>query len=66
MREVALDTNVFLTSLVSHVNPDCITDATYVDIARRGIPVITADFGLYQQVVSCNEQSVNFDALRLN
>lgn len=43
-----------------------ITDATYVDIARRGIPVITADFGLYQQVVSCNEQSVNFDALRLN
>ena len=43
-----------------------ITDATYVDLARRGIPVVTADFGLYQQVASCCEQSVNFDALRLN
>lgn len=43
-----------------------VTDATYVDIARRGIPVITADFDLYLEVSSYCEQSVNFDALRLN
>lgn len=43
-----------------------VTDATYVDIARQGIPVITADFDLYLQVSSYCEQSVNFDALRLN
>lgn len=43
-----------------------ITDATYVDIARRGVPVITTDFKLYQQVISYCQQSVNFDFLRLN
>ena len=36
------------------------TDASYVELAEEGIPVITADFRLYQQVVARNEESVNF------
>lgn len=36
------------------------TDASYVELAREGIPVITADFKLYQQVVAQNEESINF------
>ena len=36
------------------------TDASYVELAEEGIPVITADFKLYQQVAARNEESVNF------
>lgn len=36
------------------------TDSSYVELAREGIPVITADFKLYQQVAARNEESVNF------
>lgn len=40
------------------------TDASYVELAEEGIPVITADFGLFQQVVALNENSVNFAEVR--
>ena len=36
------------------------TDASYVELAKEGVPVITADFKLYQQVIARNEESVNF------
>lgn len=36
------------------------TDASYVELAEEGIPVITSDFKLYQQVVARNEESINF------
>ena len=39
------------------------TDASYVELAEEGIPVITADFMLYQQVIARNEGSVNFTAV---
>ena len=35
------------------------TDASYVKLAEEGIPVITADFKLYQQVAARNEESAN-------
>ena len=41
------------------------TDASYVELAREGIPVITADFKLYQQVVAQNEESINFTTVAL-
>ena len=34
------------------------TDASYAELAEKGIPVITADFKLYQQVVARSEESV--------
>ena len=40
-------------------------DASYVKLAEEGIPVITADFKLYQQVAARNEQSINFGRLAL-
>ncbi len=43
-----------------------ITDATYVEIAKRGIPVVTADFQLFQQVICYAADSVNFGALAFN
>ena len=39
------------------------TDASYVKLAEEGIPVITADFKLHQQVVAQNKESVNFTAV---
>ena len=42
------------------------TDASYVELAEEGIPVITADFKLYQQLVSRNEESINFTAVAFN
>lgn len=36
------------------------TDASYVELADQGIPVITADLKLYLQVAERNEKSVNF------
>lgn len=39
------------------------TDASYVELAEEGIPVIAADFKLYQQVIARNEGSVNFTAV---
>ena len=42
------------------------TDASYVELAEEGIPVITADFRLYQQVVARNEGSVNFATVALS
>ena len=41
------------------------TDASYVELAEEGIPVITADFKLYQQVAARNEESVNFASAAL-
>ena len=41
------------------------TDASYVELAREGIPVITADLKLYLQVVEKNEESVNFASAAL-
>lgn len=43
-----------------------ITDSTYVELAKRGIPVITADLQLYLQAVSYASESVNFAAYTLN
>lgn len=37
-----------------------ITDATYVEIAKQGIPVVTADAKLFEQVVCHAPKSVNF------
>ena len=42
------------------------TDASYVELAEKGIPVITADFKLYQQVVARSEESVNFTTVAFN
>ena len=41
------------------------TDASYVELADQGIPVITADLKLYLQVVEKNEESVNFASAAL-
>lgn len=41
------------------------TDASYVELAAQGIPVITADLKLYLQVVEKNEESVNFASAAL-
>lgn len=43
-----------------------LVDASLIDVAERGIPLITADFKLYAQVSSANTNCINFDALRLN
>ena len=41
------------------------TDASYVELADQGIPVITADLKLYLQVAERNEKSVNFASAAL-
>ena len=41
------------------------TDASYVELAGQGVPVITADFKLYQQVAARSDRSINFAALSL-
>lgn len=41
------------------------TDASYVELAAQGIPVITADLKLYLQVFEKNEESVNFASAAL-
>ncbi len=41
------------------------TDASYVELADQGIPVITADLKLYLQVFEKNEESVNFASAAL-
>lgn len=41
------------------------TDASYVELADQGIPVITADLKLYLQVIERNEESVNFASAAL-
>lgn len=41
------------------------TDASYVELAAQGIPVITADLKLYLQVAERNEKSVNFASAAL-
>ncbi len=43
-----------------------ITDATYVEIAKRGIPVVTADLQLFSQVVGYSPDSVNFVSFALS
>lgn len=43
-----------------------ITDATYVEIAKRGIPVVTADLRLFLQVVGYAPESVNFTSFALD
>lgn len=43
-----------------------ITDATYVEIAKRGIPVVTADLQLFSQVVGHAPDSVNFVSFALS
>ena len=42
------------------------TDASYVKLAEEGVPIITSDFGLFQQAVARNESSINFGALAMN
>ena len=42
------------------------TDASYVELAEQGVPVITADFKLYQQVAARSDRSINFAALSLS
>ena len=43
-----------------------ITDATYIDLAQQGVPVITSDCDLFTQVVAYCDRSINFDALRFS
>lgn len=42
------------------------TDASYVELAEQGVPVITAGFKLYQQVAARSDRSINFAALSLS
>lgn len=40
-----------------------VTDASYVELAKRGTPVITSDFRLFTQAVGYCDQSINFAVL---
>ena len=40
-----------------------VTDTSYVELAKRGIPVITSDLRLYAQAVAHCDDSVNFAVL---
>lgn len=49
----------------SHGRPG-LTDASFVNLAQRGIPVVTADARLYARLVEFNQYCVDFDTYALS